>query len=488
MLPVSLRSSSITARLIFGLTLGTTVLWCVAAAYSTYLSGHELNEAFDRALQETAERLLPLAADDVNGHEDDDARAIQHFTADPERYLSYQLRDAGGRIVLRTHDAPSVPYDETARPGFKTVGDYRLFTDADRATGLVITVAETLQGRRHAVLRGVRAMFWPLAGLIPLNVLAIWLVVRSGMKPVSRLSGDIAARSSQNLTPLDISDQPIELRPIAQAVARLLERLRTALDAERAFAANSAHELRTPIAGALAQTQRMIAELAGPKERRRAREVETTLKRLSALAEKLVQLSRAEAGVGPGYEDVDLIAVLDLVVGDFVKRLDQRERLLYAKPDGATLVARMDVDAFAIAMRNLIDNAANHGLPEGTVEVRVEPGDVVRVINAGPPIAPDLLAGLKRRFVRGETHYAGSGLGLAIVETIVNQIDGKLDLFSPAPGLDHGFEARLTLNASRSTGQQRCTDQGRYSAPASGSGPLHTAFLRFPSPTKPTLP
>ena len=70
---------------------------------------------------------------------------------------------------------------------------------------------------------------------------------------------------------------------MADAVASLIERLRAALDAERAFAANSAHELRTPIAGALAQTQRMIVELGDAKDRRRAREVEATLKRLSTL-------------------------------------------------------------------------------------------------------------------------------------------------------------------------------------------------------------
>jgi two-component system OmpR family sensor kinase len=436
---------SITARLILGLTLGTTVLWCGAAAYSTYISYHELNEAFDRALQEAARRLLPLAADDVIGHEDDDARAIQHFNEGREQYLSYQLRDASGRIVLRAHDAPLAPYDQTPTPGFSTVGDYRLFTDTDEATGLMITVAETTKGRWEAVFGGARAMLWPLAGLIPLNILAIWLAVRGAMKPVLRLSGDIAERSSHNLAPLDISDQPRELRPIAQAVARLVERLRTALDAERAFSANSAHELRTPIAGALAQTQRMIADLGDPKDRRRGRKVETTLKRLSALAEKLMQLSRAEAGVGPGYEDVDLIPVLDLVVDDYAKRLGEPQRILYVKPVGASLIARMDMDAFAIAVRNLIDNAANHGPIDGAVEIRVESGGVIRIVNGGPPIAADVLVGLKRRFIRGETRHAGSGLGLAIVETIMTQIDGKLELFSPASSCTDGFEARLTV-------------------------------------------
>ena len=105
-----------------------------------------------------------------------------------------------------------------------------------------------------------------------------------------------------------------------------MERLRAALDAERAFAANSAHELRTPIAGALARTERMIAELSDPNDRRRARDVEVTLKRLSGLAEKLMQLCRVDAGVSLGDRDVDLVPVLDMVVDDCAKRLDEPNR------------------------------------------------------------------------------------------------------------------------------------------------------------------
>ncbi|MCX5497533.1 ATP-binding protein [Kaistia dalseonensis] len=439
--------SSITARLILGLTLGTTVLWCAAASFSIYVSYHELNEAFDRALQETGRRLLPLAADDLEGRESDDSRAIHHFTAGRSEYLSYQLRDASGRVLLRTHDAPILPFDQTTALGLSTVGDHRLFTDRDEATGLTITIAETTKGRDEAVTSGIRALLWPLVALIPFNIAAIWLTVRSAMRPVRRLSGDIAKRGGRNLAELDISDQPRELRPIAEAVDHLLVRLRAALDAERAFAANSAHELRTPIAGALAQTQRMIAELDDPKDRRRARDVEATLKRLSKLAEKLMQLSRADAGVGQTETEVDLIPVLDIVVIDCAKLLDDPSRIHYQKPPGVRLLARMDMDAFAIAARNLIDNAAHHGEADGPVDIRVEPEGVVRVINNGPVVPPDVLAGLKRRFARGETGHTGSGLGLAIVETIMAQTGGRLDLLSPAEGRAGGFEARLVLRA-----------------------------------------
>ena len=448
---------SITARLIVGLTLGTTLLWCGAATYSTYVSSQELNGAFDRALEEAAARLLPLAADDVLGHETDDGRAIQRSIEGSREYFSYQIRDSSGRIVLRAHDAPLERFNGTPNPGFASVGGYRLFTNADQATGLTITVAETTKGRDKAVLAAAKAMLWPLAALVPLNILAIWLTVRGAMLPVSRLSRDIADRGASNLGPLDISEQPTELRPIAVAIAQLMGRLRAALDAERAFAANSAHELRTPIAGALAQTQRLIAESSEPRDRRRARDMEGTLKRLSALAEKLMQISRVDAGVSPGEGQVDLIPALDLVVSDCAKTLDDPARIRYAKPPGAKLVARIDIDAFAIAIRNLIDNAINHGAIEGPIDVQVKPGGVIRIVNEGPIVPPDALANLKERFIRWQSRSAGSGLGLAIVETIIAQARGELDLFSPASGKADGFEARLTLASSSAQKQARQT-------------------------------
>lgn len=444
---------SVTARLIVGLTLGTTLLWCAAAFYSTHVSNHELNEAFDRALEEGARRLLPLAADDLLGHETDEGHAIEHFVEGSREYFSYQLRDATGKIVMRAHDAPLEPFKGEPSPGFASFGRYRLFTAADEATGLTITVAETTKGRDEAIFAAAKAMLWPLVLLIPLNVLLIWIAVRGAMRPVLRLSRDIAERGASNLTPLDISDQPGELRPIAQAIAKLMDRLRAALDAERAFAANSAHELRTPIAGALAQTQRLIAELTDPRDRRRARDTVGTLKRLSTLAEKLMQISRVDAGMAAGEREVDLIPALDLVVSDCAKTLDDPGRIRYVKPADARIVARMDMDAFAIAMRNLIENAVNHGAVEGRVDVLVEPPGTIRVVNEGPVVAPDVVAKLKERFIRGKTRSAGSGLGLSIVESITEQAGGQFDIESPAPGRTDGFEARLALNtraASRS--------------------------------------
>ena len=444
--------ASITSRLILWLTVGTSLLWSLAVGVSVTESYRELNEAFDRVLSESARRILPLATDDVLEHEQDDGKAIERFIAGRQASFSYQLTNASGRIILRSHDAPNAPYAGAAGPGFHTVGHYRLFTETDDTTGLSITVAETTDERWETVIASTRTMFLPLIGLIPLNGLLIWLTVRRGMRPVAALGSDISARSDRRLEPLDTSAVPPELQPIAQSVTQLLERLGLALAAERAFAANSAHELRTPIAGALAQTQRMLAGTTVPDDRRRIRDLEATLKRLATLAEKLLQLSRIDAGLGAVDQPANLLPVVDLVIADCARGLDDPDQIRITRATDTSLTAAIDLDAFAIALRNLIDNALKHGPVDGKVDVLIEPGGLVRVINAGAIVPPDRLASLTRRFVRGQTRSLGAGLGLSIVETIARQSGATLSLQSPPPGRAEGFEAQLRLPHAMSAG------------------------------------
>ena len=106
---------------------------------------------------------------------------------------------------------------------------------------------------------------------------------------------------------------------MAHEVAALLGRLKAAMDIEKEFAANSAHELRTPIASALAQTQRLAVELGDHPAGSRVLEVENSLRQLSQLSEKLLQLARLDAGFALSDVRVDLEPVVELVVRDFRK-------------------------------------------------------------------------------------------------------------------------------------------------------------------------
>ena len=254
-------------------------------------------------------------------------------------------------------------------------------------------------------------------------------------------SSKIGALHASNLAPIGDAGLPRELLPIAHAVDGLIARVAATLEAERAFAANSAHELRTPLAGSLAQTQRLIEELEGQPSLGRARQAEASpLVRLRAMADKLLQLS-ARRRIAASAAPVDLIPALRLLVEDARRRGVGQDIGLAAAPS-AQLVAAIDLDAFGIAVRNLLENARLHGREPVTVSVS---NGVIDIANAGPIVSPGVLAKLKTRFVRGNSGSSGSGLGLAIADTIIRQAGGTLDLISPAPGREDGFCARIVL-------------------------------------------
>ena len=248
--------------------------------------------------------------------------------------------------------------------GFSTTDRVRAFTASGVKGTIFVTTVEDLAHRRSAVWRSVAALIWPLLALAPTIVAAVWISVRLAFRPVDRFRGELADRGRGNLTPVAASGLPEEITPVAASVNALIGRLRDALEAERGFAANSAHELRTPIAAALAQSQRLIAELPEGAPRQRAAAVASALRRLTRLSEKLLQLAKAEGGGLIATTARPLAPVLRLVAEDVDRDLDLGGRLELALPDGDAALSDLDPDAFAVLARNLIENAVKHGDPE----------------------------------------------------------------------------------------------------------------------------
>jgi two-component system OmpR family sensor kinase len=438
------RPFSIALRLAVWLSIGTSVLWLGAAAISTNVLRHELAEAFDDTLRQSAYRLLPLALHDLR-EPSEHALPIAGALGAERSSFTYLVYDSAGDIVIRADDAPLALSSVPSADGFFSIGQRHAFAANDRRTGFGIVVLETSDYRDEALWDAAGALFWPLAGLLPLGAAGIWFAVRLAMRPVERLRREIAERGGGNLTPLSNDGHPKELAPIALEVAALLLRLKAAMDVEKNFAANSAHELRTPIAGALAQTQRLAYELGDHPAGSRVREVESSLRKLSQLSEKLLQLARLDAGFARSDVPADLRPVIDLVVRDFQAMRPVSDRVSLTVLEDSSLYRSIDPDAFAIALRNLIQNGLSHGETDAVVEVIAGPGPVLHVRSQGPVVPAELLARLSQRFTRGETASRGTGLGLSIVDAIMEQSGGRLSLHSPAPGQNDGFEAQLTL-------------------------------------------
>ncbi len=430
-------------RLSLWLGLGVTLLWVATAALTVQKLRHEMDEVFDSALEETGQRLLPLAVRDVIDRDSDDEPSQSVATMrEHDEFFTYVVRDAEGQVLLRSHKADLTVFPPFTGMGFTDTPTHRIYSDAALQGTVTISVAEPLARRRAVAWQTLLGLALPLGLLVPVSLIGVWALVRLSMAPLRRLRFDIEARGAADLTPVSMAGLPSEIRPNALAVNRLLDRLKRTLEAERSFTANSAHELRTPVAAALAQTQRLIIETSDKVARERVREIEAALRRLVRLSEKLMQLARAEGARLQVTEPIDLAVILHMVVNEMTADAGNAGRVELVLPDVPAL-SHIDADAFAILARNLIENALKHGSRQEPVRVALSADGVLSVTNAGPTVAPDLLARLSEPFERGRAQADGAGLGLAIARTIATGSGGRIELLSPREGRQDGFEARF---------------------------------------------
>jgi two-component system OmpR family sensor kinase len=424
---------SLQGRLALTLAVAVAALWATAALLTAHHLRGEMDAVFDSALEETAQRILPLAAMEILARDPGAAgQRIETLRAHRE-YLTYLVRDAAGAVLMRSHAADPAMFPPVHRLGFETTATHRLYHDAALRGALTISVAEPVARRRHAKDEALAALAAPMAVLAPLSVVLVWGLTHLGLAPLRAFGDAIARRGAADLAPLGAADLPTEIAPVAEAVDGLMARLGRALDAERRFAANAAHELRTPVAAALAQLDRLVAETPDPTARDRAAAARDALWRLARRAEKLLQLSRAEGAALRRGAPADLRPVLRLVAGE----LDPAgTRLVLTLPERPVL-STLDPDAFAILARNLVENALRHGDPAVPVDVSLDGAAVLRVTNAGPILQGDALL--------ADDPAVRTGLGLSIVRAVALGAGLDLRLQSPAPGRPDGVEAEVAL-------------------------------------------
>lgn len=444
-----MRVWSIKRQLIGSLILGVALLWLVGVAIAGFIIRDEIVEVFDSALRETAGHLISVALDvhrRKTEHESD-----QHHETLAARYIAnrghvyYILRDQAGSVLLSSKGIPNDPKEIPLKSGFYDYGASRYFGKFLDSEGLWIHVGQELQERQEATHGLWFGLLSPLLALLPIAAFAVWQTVGRATEPISRVSRELEARGGNDLQPIDAGGLPTELVPVIDAVNTLMKRLKAALDSERAFAANAAHELRNPIAAARAQIQLLAGQLHGTSESARADNVASQLGRLGQRIEKLLQMARAEAGLGHIRERSDLVAIASLVVDDFHQQSDVGARLKFEVEDHESCWVAMDQDAIGIVLRNAIENAVHHSIATEPIEVRVGRDHTVRVVNACHPVSDAIRQELTDRFRRGQVRQTiGNGLGLTIMDTIMRQAGGSLAL-GPAGERTDRFEVILVF-------------------------------------------
>ncbi len=440
--------NSIRSRLT-GILIGVTcVVWLFAVVWIHISTQSQLEKVLDARLMEAARMVNSLLTEhrvEVGPEGDGGQLSLKPMPDFPlyDRQLFCQIWALDGKLVGRSESAPGVRLTNVAN-GFsdtEVAGDrWRVFAVENTQLGLRVMVGDSLSVRERLVQNVVTGLVLPALLMLPVLALMIWLCVRRGLDPLSRLASVLAKRQAQDLRPLPEQNLPKEIAPAVTALNGLFHRVEEARERERNFAIFAAHELKTPLAGL--KTQAQIAEGAQDDKMRAnaVRQIAAGVDRTSRLVSQLLDLAALETSDEMETATHEPACQLLVAVSTDMRMLSAQRGVAIELPKAMPLVNLPSPHLFTLAARNLIENAVNHSPRDGTVRCRIEAeaGRIRLVVeDDGPGIPESEMPHVTERFFRGShRNETGSGLGLAIVKMATERMGGELTLRNrPQSGL-----------------------------------------------------
>jgi two-component system sensor histidine kinase TctE len=428
-----MRPPSLRRRLLFILAAPMALAWLASGVLIYVLALHYANVNYDRSLRQGAVALEQMIRSDAGQHElSPQARILMEYDAtNPGFYMVRSLRHGTLASNLDLPQPDPLPAVGAAPEMFSVeVGGRPLRMAAltmlatDPQDEIVVAVAETLRERR-ALAREILVGTLPVVLLLIAAVLAlVWMAVSRGLRLLDPLTAQIAARPAHDLSPLDPSVVPIEIRPLTRTIDALFARLRHTLELQERFIADAAHQLRTPLAGLRLQAERALADPRPDSVRAALAHVERLSAGAGRAAGQLLALARASADETQQAVPVDLAQLSRSYVAERVREALARGIDLGYEGALAGAIVQGDPVMLREALVNLVDNALNHAGDNGAVTVSVLPGDAIElaVEDSGSGVAEAWWPRLGERFFRPpDSTRDGSGLGLAIVRRIAER-------------------------------------------------------------------
>lgn len=462
MMPTSIRG-----RLALLVLASLALVWSLALGLSYHQAKHEIAEWDDARLAQLAQFLVLLDQNDLDvlAKARIDARnEYGRLSAHPHdddgdkspREALFQIQDAGGQTIATSSrlatlggwqsQANAAADAQTITLNGQLWRSYRLH---DSATGRTVHVLESANNRSDLTTDVARRIARPIAFALPVLVLLVWISIGHSLAPLAALSRAIRIRDASKLDPIEIGPTPHEVRPLVDAINQLLSRLRLSISRERAFTADAAHELKTPLAAIKVQAQVALVADDAIQQRLAMQRVVQGVDRSAHLAEQLLLLARLDEHDPIPAQPVELVALADDAL--VAHELDVRRKDISTALTGEASVDVLAAPALiSILLDNLIDNAIKYGNTGGRIEIAIRRDDhavMLTVSDNGPGVTAEELVRLTDRFFRGSgTSANGSGLGLSIVARIVEYFGAALDF---GPGIDgRGLSVKITFPRS----------------------------------------
>lgn len=372
--------------------------------------------------------------------------------------FKFQVWSDSGALLLHSRSAPLIPLS-SGKEGFsdEIIGGelWRVFTTYNPRAGTNTIIGERYDTRDtlgHIIARDdiyIMLLTFPLSGLL------IWFIIGRGLSGLNRIAQEVSSRAPNYLEPVEQHGVSLEIKPVIDELNKLFVRVQDAFEREKRFAADAAHELRTPLAALKTQAQVALKTLHPEEREATLKHVIAGVDRSSHIVQQLLILSRLTPDEAHAEEasEVELVKLSAETIAQLVPSAigKQIEVELLNTEDAIYILG--NATALSILLRNLVDNAIRYTPKGGLVQVALE-GDkksvTLRVTDNGPGIPAELRSRVLERFFRVlGTQSSGSGLGLAIVQQIARLHHAEVKLGMPAVGTGLEVEVIFPRKSSK---------------------------------------
>ena len=461
---------SLGSRLLRHMMLPLAIIWAVGAAIAVLVGDEFTQQAFDSALLDDAYAVSANVRQKAEGLDlglTDAALDAVLFDQSETMYFAV-LRDDGFMIAGQPGLEIALAPTGGAKHAFSNIDiggrRVRAVRLQHRDTpGFSVVIAQTTSNRTQLL---VRLLLYAITPQLLLLVVVAWglrRVIRQDLAPLTALQRTLDQRDASDLTPVPpalIRDaNSSEVERLGVAVNALLGRVSDSVRAQREFAGNVAHELRTPLAGIRALAEYGLAQSDPALKREQFQAIIQAQARTSHLVDQLLALALAdESRNSLKLEPVALDTVAREVVLNFMPRADRAGVDLGAHGLDHSITVAANAALVEGLLSNLIDNALRYGRgvegrsPVITVELAQNANEVrLSVIDNGPGLTPQERGTLRQRWAQGSTGERlgeGAGLGLAIVARYAELLQARFELAEGADG--QGVSAGIVFTTTAS--------------------------------------
>lgn len=318
--------------------------------------------------------------------------------------------------------------------------NWRVFNSHNEYNGIQTILAEHYDTRQELGRKIAKDDLYIMLLTFPLSGLLIWMIISRGLASLDRVAEEVANRAPNNLEAVNLQEVPEEIKPVIDELNQLFYRLHEAFEREKRFAADAAHELRTPLAAIKAQAQVALNSDSLEEKNQALMKLISSVNRGTHVVQQLLIMSKLvpEASTINDIDEVDLPKITrEILVTIAPQAIDKSIELEFDSEKNLPPI-QGNATALGILIRNLVDNAIRYTNEQGCVSVKVYLRDhhtILEVRDNGPGIPQELRERVFERFFRVlGNKTTGSGLGLTIVRQISELHGAAIELDTPDEG------------------------------------------------------